>query len=133
MQVQNTTNTTTTVFFYMHIFLFFFYFLDYNIICIILAYRHVNVIIFFLFISTTAFASTKIWNLTIYIDEQQRENKGFILLTPDSGGQNLHSPHHHRCKNHESQDGGRDRKPSRTATHIILCEHTVRWARDTQA
>lgn len=63
--------------------------------------------------------------------EQQRENKRFILLTPDSKGQNLHSPHH--GKNHESQDGGRDRKPSRTAARVILCEHTVRWARDTQA
>lgn len=51
------------------------------------------------------------------MDEQQRENKGFILLTPDSRGQNLHSPRRRR-KNHESQDGGRDRKPSRTAAHI---------------
>lgn len=54
------------------------------------------------------------------------KNKGFILLTPESRGQNLHSPR-------QVKMGGRDRKPSRNAAHVYICEHTVRWAKDTQA
>lgn len=114
----------------MHIFLCFFYFLDYNII---FSYRHVDVVLFFFYLFRPQHLRAQKYEIWLYLDEQQRENKGFILLTPDSRGQNLHSPRRHCRKNHESQDGGRDRKPSRTAAHIILCEHTVRWARDTQA